>query len=57
MVLAAVLGSLRHPVILMDWSPINAASDLYLLRSFSPLAGREFSIYEAVHDRAGCPKR
>ncbi|TBU81444.1 IS4 family transposase [Pseudomonas dryadis] len=55
--LGALLGSLRHPVILVDWSPINAASDLYLLRASIPLAGRAFPIYEAMHDREGCPKR
>lgn len=55
--LGALLGSLRHPVILVDWSPINAASDLYLLRASIPLAGRAFPVYEAVHDREGCPKR
>lgn len=55
--LGALLGSLHHPVILVDWSPINAASDLYLLRASIPLAGRAFPVYEAVHDREGCPKR
>jgi len=55
--LGALLGSLRHPVILVDWSPINAASDLYLLRASIPLAGRAFPVYEAVHEREGCPKR
>jgi hypothetical protein len=55
--LTALLGSLRYPLILVDWSPINAASDLYLLRASIPLAGRAFPIYETVHDREGCPQR
>lgn len=55
--LTALLGSLRYPLILVDWSPINAASDLYLLRASIPLAGRAFPIYESVHDREGCPQR
>ncbi|AZF08545.1 Mobile element protein [Pseudomonas sp. R2-37-08W] len=55
--LTALIGSLRHPLILVDWSPINAASDLYLLRASIPLAGRAFPIYESVHDREGCPKQ
>lgn len=55
--LRALIGSLRNPVILVDWSPINAASDLYLLRASIPLAGRAFPVYEAVHEREGCPKR
>ena len=38
---------------LVDWSPINAASDLYLLRASIPLAGRAFPVYESVHDREG----
>ncbi|MDR8013306.1 IS4 family transposase [Ectopseudomonas guguanensis] len=55
--LTALLGSLRHPLILVDWSPINAASDLYLLRASIPLAGRAFPVYESVHDREGYPQR
>jgi hypothetical protein len=55
--LTALIGSLRHPLILVDWSPINAASDLYLLRASIPLAGRAFPIYESVHDREGCPRQ
>ncbi len=55
--LTALLGSLRHPLILVDWSPINAASDLYSLRASIPLAGRAFPVYESVHDREGCPQR
>ncbi|TBU80336.1 IS4 family transposase [Pseudomonas daroniae] len=55
--LKALIGNLPQPVILVDWSPINAASDLYLLRASIPLAGRAFPIYEAVHEREGCPKR
>ncbi|MBT8765726.1 hypothetical protein J7302_06225 [Pseudomonas sp. DB1] len=27
----ALIGELEQPVILVDWSPINAASNLYLL--------------------------
>lgn len=57
MMLRALLGSLPNPVILVDWSPINAASALYLLRASIPLAGRAFPIYEVVYDREGCPKR
>lgn len=55
--LTALLGSLHHPLILVDWSPINAASDLYLLRASIPLAGRALPVYESVHDREGCPQR
>ena len=54
--LRALLGSLKHPLILVDWSPIDAAGDFFLLRAAIPLAGRSFPIYESVHEREGCPK-
>ena len=37
--LTALFGSFRHPLILVDWSSINAAFDLYLLRASIPLVG------------------
>ena len=43
--LTALLGSLRHPLILVDWSPINAASDLYLLRASIPQMCIRDSLY------------
>ncbi|SFB53926.1 Transposase DDE domain-containing protein, partial [Pseudomonas sp. NFIX10] len=54
--LRALLGSLKHPLILVDWSPIDAAGEFFLLRAAIPLAGRSFPIYESVHEREGCPK-
>jgi hypothetical protein len=53
--LRALLGSLKHPLILVDWSPIDAAGDFSLLRAAIPLAGRSYPIYESVHEREGCP--
>lgn len=50
--LTPLLGSLRHPLILVEWSPINAASDLYLLRLNT--AGRA-SV--SMRDHEGCPQR
>lgn len=54
--LRALLGALKHPLILVDWSPIDASREFFLLRAAIPLAGRSFPIYESVHEREGCPK-
>ena len=54
--LRALLGSLKHPLILVDWSRIDAPGDAFLLRAAVPFAGRSFPIYESVHEREGCPK-
>ncbi|MET1081023.1 MAG: IS4 family transposase [Pseudomonas sp.] len=54
--LRAVLGALKHPLILVDWSPIDAPGRYFLLRAALPLAGRSMAIYEHVHDREGCPR-
>lgn len=51
--LRALLGSLKRPLILVDWSPIDAAGDFSLLRAAIPLAGRSYPIYESVHEREG----
>jgi len=53
--LRALLGPLKHPLILVDWSPIDAAGEFFLLRAAIPLAGRSFPIYESVYEREGCP--
>ncbi|AZE92316.1 Mobile element protein [Pseudomonas orientalis] len=55
-ILRALLGSVKHPLILVDWSRIDAPGDAFLLRAAIPLAGRSFPIYESVHEREGCPK-
>jgi len=55
-ILRALLGSLKHPLILVDWSRIDAAGDAFLLRAAIPLAGRSFPLYESVHERESCPK-
>lgn len=56
MMLRALLGSVKHPLVLVDWSPVDAPGCFFLLRAAIPLAGRSFVIYERVHDREGCPK-
>ncbi|WP_413791797.1 IS4 family transposase [Pseudomonas sp. N4] len=54
--LRALLGNLKHPLILVDWSPIDAPGKFFLLRAAIPLAGRSFPIYESVHEKEGCPR-
>ncbi len=54
--LRALLGSLKHPLILVDWSRVDAPGDAFLLRAAIPLAGRSFPIYESVHERESCPR-
>lgn len=56
MMLRALLGSVKHPLVLVDWSPVDAPGCFFLLRAAIPLAGRSFVIYERVHEREGCPK-
>jgi len=55
-ILRALLGSVKHPLILVDWSRIDAPGSAFLLRAAIPLAWRSFPIYESVHEREGCPK-
>ncbi|GAB3395389.1 hypothetical protein GCM10027514_42740 [Azotobacter armeniacus] len=52
----ARLGSLRHPLLLVDGSPIDAAGKRFLLRAAIPLAGRSLPVCEVVHPREGCPR-
>jgi hypothetical protein len=56
MMLRALLGALKHPLVLVDWSPVDAPGCFFLLRAAVPLAGRSFVIYERVYEREGCPK-
>ena len=56
MMLRALLGALKHPLVLVDWSPVDAPGCFFLLRAAVPLAGRSFVLYERVHEREGCPK-
>jgi hypothetical protein len=44
-----ILGTSRHPLILVDWSNINEREGLFLLRAATPLEGRSQTIYEEIH--------
>lgn len=50
-----LLGTQRHPVILVDWSPIDDRGRHFLLRAATPLGKRAFPVYERVHHKEGCP--
>jgi hypothetical protein len=54
--LRALLGSLKHPLILVDWSRIDSAGCAFLLRAAIPLTGRSFAIFKSIHEQEGCHK-
>jgi hypothetical protein len=56
MMLRALLGSLRHPLLLVNWSPVDDPGCFFLLRAAIPLVGHSFVINERVHEREGCLK-
>ena len=41
------LKQLRHPLIIVDWSPVNHV-DFQILRASVPIGGRAFTVYEQV---------
>lgn len=41
-----LIGKKRHPIILVDWSPINGQGMFQLLRASIPMGGRSLVIYE-----------
>lgn len=46
-----LVGSCRHPCIIVDWSDVDAAKTLYLLRAAVCVGGRALPVYEEVHQR------
>ncbi|WP_337133597.1 transposase, partial [Staphylococcus aureus] len=50
-----LLGTTPHPVILVDWSPIDERGRHFLLRAAIPFGQRAFPVYERVHHKEGCP--
>lgn len=51
-----LLGTTRHPIILVDWSPIDDRRQHFLLRAAIPFGKRAFPLYERVHHKEGCPR-
>lgn len=50
-----LIGDMKHPRILVDWSPIDDRGRHFVLRAAIPFAGRSFPIYERVHHKDACP--
>ena len=46
-----LVGGCRHPSILIDWSDVDAAKSLFILRAAVSLGGRALPLYEEVHTR------
>jgi hypothetical protein len=44
-----LLGHQKHPLILVDWSPINGAEIFQVLRASIPMDGRALTIYEKAY--------
>jgi hypothetical protein len=52
-----LVGQQRHPVLLVDWSDLDAVKRHQVLRVSLALAGRALTLYEEVHDRRTALKR
>lgn len=46
-----LIGAEVHPVILVDWSDLDATKGFQVLRASLAVAGRALTLYEAVHGR------
>lgn len=51
-----VLCGVIEPVILVDWSPLDARGRLYVLRAAVAVGGRALPLYELVHTKSNDPK-
>lgn len=47
----------KRPIILVDWSDIDARREFFLLRAAIAVGGRSLTVYEEVHTRATCETR
>ena len=43
-----LLKNIKHPLIIIDWSPVNRL-DKQILRAVIPIGGRAFTIYEEIY--------
>lgn len=50
-----LIGSCRHPCVIVDYSDIDPANKLYLLRAAVAVGGRALVLYEEVHTRYNHP--
>jgi hypothetical protein len=44
-----LVGAQQHPIILVDWSPIDGSEIFQVLRASIPMGGRALTLYEKVH--------
>ena len=44
-----LVGAVKHPIILVDWSDLTADREHHLLRAAIPIGGRSLTLYEEVH--------
>jgi hypothetical protein len=51
-----ILGAVQRPVVLVDWSDLDASQTHFLLRASTPLGGRSLTLYEEVHPLGGKDK-
>jgi hypothetical protein len=52
-----LVGSQRHPVIVIDWSDLDEVKRHQVLRASLAVAGRALTLYEEVHGRKTAVKR
>ena len=52
-----ILGTEKYPIILIDWSDVDARRKFFLLRAAVAVKGRSLTLYEEVHTRATKEKR
>ena len=45
----ALVGKQKHPLIIVDWSPINGSQIFQVLRASIPMGGRALTLYEEVY--------
>lgn len=44
-----ILGNIRRPIIIVDWSPLGQGSEHQLLRATIPVGGRALTLYESAY--------
>ncbi|MGH6629161.1 MAG: transposase, partial [Burkholderiales bacterium] len=52
-----LVGAQRHPIMLVDWSDLDACKRHQVLRASLVVAGRALTVYEEVHGRRTAVKR
>ena len=50
------IGSQQRPIVIVDWSDLDACGRHFLLRASVPVVGRSLTLYEEVHTKKGKEK-